>query len=286
MRVKYSLAIVVIMFATGLLFAVPSEAKIDPKTIAGMWLFNEGQGKAANDSSGNNNNGELMNGPKWDKGKFGNALTFDGASNYVNCGNGANLDITKDITVVVWAKFNGVDYKNAKGGLFSIGAKGNPDSLNPTAGWWFSYDNRNNGQSFSYSCFGNKNGGWAGGGNSFSGYNFTFTNGDWYHLAFTVGKSIAKLYINGTQIGADKAFANLVLSDPNTNLSIGSRAASYYFNGTIDEVAIFNVELGAQDIQNIMNNGLEKASSLSAVDLSGKLSTTWANVKAQSKNGE
>jgi hypothetical protein len=191
------------------------------------------------------------------------------------------LDIAKEITVVAWVKFNGLDYKGAGGRLMSIGAKGNPDSLNPTAGWWFSYDNRNNGQGFPYTCFGNKNGGWAGGGNSFSGYNFVFTDGDWNHLAFTVGNSVAKLYINGTQLGANKAFANLVLSDPNTNLSIGSRATSYYFSGTIDEVAIFNVELDEQAIKNIMDAGLEKASGISAVDLSGKITTTWANAKAQ-----
>jgi hypothetical protein len=280
MKVKYSLIVVVILFVTGLLFAVPGEAKIDPKSVAGMWLFNEGQGKAANDSSGNNNNGELMNGPKWDKGKFGNAITFDGATNYVNCGNGASLDITKAITVVAWVKFNGVDYKNAKGNLFSVGAKGYPDSLNPHAGWWFSYDNRSNGQGFPYTCFGNKNGGWSGGGNNFPGYIFTFTNGEWNHLAFTVGQSIAKLYINGTQLGVDKALTNLALSDTSVNLSIGSAGTNgWYFNGTIDEVAIFNVDLTEQDIQNIMNNGLEKASSLNAVNLSGKLSTTWANIK-------
>ncbi len=62
MKVKYLLIAVVVVFAAGFLFAVSSEAKIDTKTIAGMWLFNEGQGKVANDSSGNGNNGDLMNG--------------------------------------------------------------------------------------------------------------------------------------------------------------------------------------------------------------------------------
>jgi len=279
MKVKYLLIGVVVLFSASLLFAVSSEAKMDPKTIAGMWLFNEGKGKVAKDSSGNENNGTLVNDPKWVDGKFGKALTFDGGSNYVDCGNGESLDITKEITVGAWVKFNGIDYKAGAGNLFSIGAKGYPDSVPANAGWWFSYDNRTNGQGFPYSCFGNKNGGWAGGGNSFAGYNFVFTKGEWYHLAFTVGKSIAKLYINGDQLGADKPLVNLVLSDTSRNLSIGSATTSYYFNGSIDEFAIFNVSLEKQDIQTIMNTGLEKSTSFAVFDLSGKLTTTWAKIK-------
>ena len=114
-----------------------------------------------------------------------------------------------------------------------------------------------------------------------SGRIFQFTKGEWYHIAITVGKSIAKLYVNGTQLGADKPFVNLVLSDTSRNLSIGSADNSWYFNGLIDEVAIFNVELTEEDIQTIMNKGLERASGLAAVDLSGKLIATWANIKSR-----
>ncbi len=264
-----------------LLFAVSSKAKIDPTTIAGMWLFDEDEGDVAEDSSGNDNHGALTNGPKWDDGKFGTALEFNGSAAYVNCGNGPTLDITEELTVVAWVKFEGVDYKNGSGNLFTIASKGNPDSLAPTAGWWFSHDNRGNGQSFNYTCFGNENGGWSGGGNNFSGQSFQFTNGEWYNLAITVGDSIAKLYIDGTQLGADKPFSNLVLSDTGRDLTIGSTGTSYHFSGLIDEFAIFNVELEEGDILDIANNGLEKTASPMAVDLSGKITTTWANIKTR-----
>lgn len=279
MKVKYSLTVVVFLFAAGLLIAVSSEARIEPETIAGMWLFDED--KDADDSSGNGNDGTLMNGPRWDDGKFGGALEFDGAAAYVNCGNGPSLDITEDITIVALVQFDAVDYKNSGGDLFSIGAKGYPDSESPHAGWWFSHDNRGNGQSFNYTCFGNKNGGWSGGGNNFSGQSFQFTNGEWYNLAITVGDSTAKLYIDGVQLGADKPFSNLVLSDTTSDLTIGSRGTSYYFSGLIDEFAIFNVELEEEDILAITNDGLEKTAGPQAVDLSGKITTTWANIKTR-----
>jgi len=260
----------------GLMFTGQSVARIDPKAYVGMWLFDDGKGDTVADSSGNENDGTLKNNPKFVDGKFGKALQFDGVTNYVDCGNDASLDITKEITVVAWVQFDGLDYKNSTGKLLSIAAKGYPDAVAPHAGWWFSYDNRNNGQGFPYTCFGNKNGGWVGGGNSFSGYNFVFDDGEWYHLAITVGKSIAALYIDGIQLGADKQLSNLVLSDTIRNLSIGSAGTSWYFSGIIDEVGIFNIKLEEQNIQTIMNKGL----SPTAVGLSGKLATTWAAIKA------
>jgi len=281
MKVRYLFLGALFLFIAGLLFAVSSEANIDPATVAGMWLFDEDGGDVAEDSSGNGNNGQLMNGVDWDDGKFGSGVVFDGAATYINCGNGPSLDITEEITIAAWAKFDAVDYKNGGGDLFSIGSKGNPDSESPHAGWWFSHDNRTNGQGFSYTCFGNKNGGWSGGGNNFSGRSFMFTKDEWYHLAVTVRDSIGKMYINGEMLGAEKPFSNLELSNKTTNLSIGSRATSYYFSGVIDEFVIFNVELEAEDIQTVMNEGLERATKLIAVDSSGKITTTWAKIKVQ-----
>ena len=68
--------------AVFLLIALPSLAEIDPKNITGMWLFDEGKGGTAADSSENGNDGEI-HGAKWVDGKFGKALEFDGASNWV-----------------------------------------------------------------------------------------------------------------------------------------------------------------------------------------------------------
>ncbi len=279
MKVKFPLAIVVVLFAAGLLFPGSGEARLDPQTILGMWLFDDDGGDVASDLSGNGNDASLKNGPRWDDGKFGSALEFNG-TNYVDCGNSETLDVDEEITVAAWVNFSAVDYKNSGGGLFTIAAKGKPDALTPHAGWWFSHDNRNNGQSFNYTCFGNENGGWSGGGNNFSGRNFQFSKGEWYHIAFTVGDSIGRLYINGIQQGTDKTFVDLVLPNAGTNLTIGAGTGSIYpFNGLIDEVVLLNVAADEEDIQEIMNEGLERASGVIAVEFSGKLTTTWAGIK-------
>ena len=67
----------------GLILTGQSFAKIDPETIVGMWLFDEGEGKIAKDSSGNGNDGEIKGDANWIDGKFGKALEFDGTEDRV-----------------------------------------------------------------------------------------------------------------------------------------------------------------------------------------------------------
>src|SRR3990167_9799803 len=54
--------------------------------LVGYWTFDEGSGTTANDSSGNNNTGALINGPTWTTGKIGGALSFDGVDDRVSTG--------------------------------------------------------------------------------------------------------------------------------------------------------------------------------------------------------
>ena len=68
--------------AFGLMFTGQSDAKVDLESAVGIWLFDDGGGNVAKDSSGNGYDGKLMNGPKWVKGKFGMALEFDGKDDW------------------------------------------------------------------------------------------------------------------------------------------------------------------------------------------------------------
>ena len=52
----------------------------------GEWLFDEGNGTTARDTSGNGNNGTLVGNPVWTAGNLGKALEFDGVTNYVGIG--------------------------------------------------------------------------------------------------------------------------------------------------------------------------------------------------------
>ena len=54
-----------------------------------------------------------------------------------------------------------------------------------------------------------------------------------------------------------------------------------FFGGVIDEVAFFKAVLTEKDITEIMQHGIEKILGISPVDPAGKLTTTWAAIRAQ-----
>ena len=51
------------------------------------------------------------------------------------------------------------------------------------------------------------------------------------------------------------------------------------FLGIIDDVGIFNKALSADDIVDIMDNGLGSATGVAAVEPTLKVTTTWASIK-------
>lgn len=69
------------------------------KGLVACYLFNEMTGETVFDLSGNGNNGTLENGVAWDNG----GLKFDGADDYVDCGDNANA-ATIETTIEVWIK--------------------------------------------------------------------------------------------------------------------------------------------------------------------------------------
>jgi len=70
----------------------------------GIWTFNDGTGA---DSSGSGNDCTLHGGVTSVDGipQLGKAMQFDGVSgSYIDCGNGASLNITSAITISAWVK--------------------------------------------------------------------------------------------------------------------------------------------------------------------------------------
>src|SRR5450759_5412343 len=74
--------------------------------LVGYWKFDEGTGTNATDSSGMGNNGTLTNGPTWTTGKVGGALSFDGTDDYVNVPDNPSLDMSGNLTIEFWHKWN------------------------------------------------------------------------------------------------------------------------------------------------------------------------------------
>ena len=75
----------------------------------GYWKMDEGSGQSTNDSSGNDNAGELGStstadtyDPIWTTGKYGSALEFAGSDDYVDAGTDPSLAVTEAMTLSAW----------------------------------------------------------------------------------------------------------------------------------------------------------------------------------------
>lgn len=78
---------------------------IDYFCLEGYWSFDEGSGNIAHDSSFNNHDGIIID-AIWTTGKIGNALLFDGDSDYVDIGTG--LSLTNNFTVCAWVNASSI----------------------------------------------------------------------------------------------------------------------------------------------------------------------------------
>ena len=254
MKARYLLFGLIVMFAASLL-TVSSYAKVDPKTCVGMWLLDDNKGDTAADSSGSKNDGKFVGSPKWVDGKIAKALEFDGAGSYVNIPNSESLN-SGTFTIVLWFKPN------------VLRIQGLADKT-PAPQW----------RIFMNSPAGNI---------EFDALPGEIANvttpaaavGRWDHIAATYDSAskTAKIYFNGT-LGQQAANVNMNNTSP-VNINLSS-PESTRLNGVIDEVGFFNVALEAGDIQTLMDKGLKESINPSAVDLSGKLASTWASLKSR-----
>ena len=252
---------VAIMVVAGVL-AGSSYAEIDPGTIAGMWLFNEGKGDKAEDSSGKGNVGNIMGGPEWVNGKFGGALNFKVAGDQVALPD-KDFFTTGEQTFVMWAK-PAANPPKARGFLLfhgeGTGVGNRVYILQQVSGVIDLYLGANIGRRLLESG--------------------DYKADEWMHIAFTRDFPNKKLnaWVNGVK-KIDSV--TVTINDPPKSVAPQIMYSKEPCAGLVDEVAIFNVLLSEQAIQNIAKDGLEEAINPTAVDLSGKLTATWGAIRTR-----
>jgi len=233
-----------------------SAARIDPENIVGIWLFDESSGDVANDSSDNDSDGAINGATRVD-GKFGKALEFDGVDDNVEVTN-SPIKGLNDITISVW-------FKRAVAAAFiTVIGHGEPHTpgnveilVSPTIIRFESHPTAGDTNMIDYGVD---------------------TEDEWFHVAATIDNGINKtLFVNGQEVGTSQMVSTWTGQDTETLFGI-IQARTRYWKGLIDEVAIFNVALTRADIKSIMTKGLK---SVAAVSPAGKLTTTWASIKAQ-----
>jgi hypothetical protein len=219
------------------LLALPAAAQVPAYVptdgLVGWWPFNGN----ANDESGNGNDG-VVNGATLTEDRFGNvnnAYNFQSAnSNYISINNNPVQNGTASISgwfnptapiggPIIHIGSDNSTAANCNGYFFGFGTIANPTGNNLL---------------LDASCQGNYNTEWIA------------TPNTWYHFTLIRTQNNLTAYINGNMVGS---YTPTGIISPSNNIFFGSTFSSnsVFYNGIIDDIAIYNRALTEQEIQNL-----------------------------------
>lgn len=188
--------------------------------------------------------------PAWIKGKFGNALDFDGTDDYVKVvtttGNTDILHPTSGITLSAWIKVDGGagTYRHVIS-LPCCGTWGNP-----YAHWALRVSSANVLEMVLHNTTNTTT-------ESVAGSTTISANSQWVHVAATYDKATVKLYVNGVLDGsAAKTYA--LGATGSEAYAVGTRHTAdpgEYFNGGIDQLKMYPYAQTTQQVVQDMNAG-------------------------------
>jgi hypothetical protein len=236
--------------------------------FVGVWLFDEGSGRTASDSSRYGNHGRIEGGAEWVDGKSGKALSFNGIGAYVEVPSSDSLKVADAITIEFWLfprsmvdntqaswsivrkhtqpPFPSYDYEVLAGKAgtgFNIGFSVNPTDI------------------------------------VIGGENVPFNQ--WTHLAFTYDGKKVLVYINGEPRFEQDNPGTIPTSD--SPLYIGCRDTTRRFiDAILDELCLSDIARAVDEIKAHIENGVaDVPHNVTAVSIPGKLATTWGQVRSQ-----
>ncbi len=214
--------------------------------LVGHWTF-DGPDLLQNvaDTSGNGNTGYLTGFTSTTTviGKIGQALSFDGVDDYVDLSSLAVSTFISDFSVSVW--FKAENFNNSYAEIVGTGSTPSSNEV-----WVLRVHNSNGDQIGDLLFRGNA----ANGGDISTDSGFNVTSGIWYNAIFlydvTTGSST--VYLNGVK-GNDNTVSTGGFTGGSFSLS--PKFSSRYFNGSMDDVRVYNRILGVDEIKKLYELG-------------------------------
>jgi len=204
--------------------------------LVGLWHMNEsnwnGTASEVVDSSGNGNHGTRAgNATTSSLGVFQNTGTFDGTGDHITVPSSTSLNPANFISIAAWVKTNNSTqrYVTTNGQYYlAIGVNAGDGKFSLYTGL---------GPGWVYS-------------------NSVISDGKWHHIVATYDGSHMSLFLDGvadnTPVAATGAMA------AGSTLYIGARSGSWEWNGNLDEVAIWNRALHADEIKQLYRRGANR----------------------------
>lgn len=224
-------------------------AQVVTDGLVSYWSFNKEtiQGETVKDIYGKND-GTITGLPKVISGIVGEALEFDGVDDFVEIPDSEQLRFGNTGSIEMWVKLNKI---NKYQGLFVKALTWTGD------GYVLRYSSQYQFQ-----------GGW-------EWVDFhevgELQEGQWSHIVMTTDGETAFLYQNGKLVVSDET----TVAASTQPLIIGE-TLTYFLNGIIDEVRVYDKVLSQDEVKQNMN-----AIGLSIQSSADKLTITWGNLKKQ-----
>src|SRR3989344_1420857 len=214
--------------------------------LVGWWTF-DGKNMVSNvaDSSGQGNHGNLngQTSTTTVPGKLGQALSFDGSNDYVALGDVNDLSGSQGVTVSAWVRPSAIGTNGILWRGESSVTKAYSLFLLSTDEIRFRVTTTSTGSETSAALD--------------TTTSPISTLNQWYHIAgiYSDSDDTMRIYVNGSQVVSNGALASGVLSDAAFIETIGSSNTSNLFNGSLDDVRIYNRALTATEVRQLYNLG-------------------------------
>ena len=257
-------AIFSFLFVVSLILGISTNAFcVREDALVLYYSFDAESGGVMKDLSGNGHDGDISGNPQWIDSEFGKALFFEGKAQadrqYIDIQGILPIGDT-DSTISMWIKVP----PDSNGGASNrvgilLGTYNKPMNSNwelhgngQVRIWW------NNGQ---IDLKGNQD----------------LRDDEWHHIVFIRNKAAEQLemYVD-RQLDKMIASVGTDITWQDEHRVAGDKRGddSPWFHGAIDELAIWNVVLSEDEIEQLVNGVVM------AVQPTGKLSTTWCSIKS------
>ena len=232
--------------------------------LAGLWHFDSESSGVTPDSSDNGNGGTLYGDTLLTQGGRHGAggMKFDGSGDYIDMGNANVFDITDTVTISAWVK--PADRPAPAASFWGLVGKKTShaavDGYTLVMGSW--------GDECSRWCFRIND-------QSLCPSTACEELGRWDHLVGVYNGTDMMLYQNGTLKGTKHYVSPIGITA--NSLRVGYVNGYQYFNGDIDDVAIWNRPLSAREIEQIYTGKYGSPMNLTKDDSKQWTNFTWHN---------